>query len=126
MKNITIEWKHFDQNGKTCNRCSLTGENLKKVISDIETANKNIQIKLVETKLDEKDMGISNSILINGVSIEDLILGSEVSANHCESCSCMTEKQESCRTLKVGDIDYEEIPYEVLKESLQLSLNKKF
>lgn len=85
MKNIKIEWKHYDKEGETCTRCNNTGDNIKLAIKELP---KDMNVECTETKLEAKDMAISNSVLINGVLIED-ILGLKSSHNHCHSCTCL-------------------------------------
>lgn len=82
MKKIKIEWKHYDKKGETCTRCNNTGDNLKEAIAGIQKKYKDIKIDYSETILSAKDMNISNSILINDKSIED-ILGIKSSENYC-------------------------------------------
>lgn len=31
MKNLTIEWRHYDKAGATCDRCATTGTTVKNV-----------------------------------------------------------------------------------------------
>ena len=55
MSRLLIEWKHFDKDGATCKRCSQTGGNLSKIITQIkcEFIAKGIEIQLHEIKLPE-------------------------------------------------------------------------
>ncbi|HBG81242.1 TPA: hypothetical protein DDW69_00180 [candidate division CPR2 bacterium] len=96
MKKILIEWKHYDKEGETCTRCNNTGENIQLAIKELP---KNVKVEYMETKLEAKDMAQSNSIIINGEMIED-ILGTEASDNHCGSCSCLSGEDTNCRTIK--------------------------
>lgn len=122
MKKLIIEWKHFDKEGKTCTRCSQTGDNLGEVIKDIqnEFSAKGIEIQFLETKLPESRMPESNQILIGGIPLENLIPDTKVGENYCNSCSDLIENPGGCqcRTLgRAGDI-YEEIPVDLIKQAI--------
>lgn len=123
MKNITIEWLHYDKEGETCTRCNNTGANIKNVIKQFQTDSsfKNIKIKYLETKLDADEMPNSNTILINGQKLED-ILGASVSDNFCHSCSCLAGRGSNCRTIVRGGDIYEAIPEELIKEAIDLEI----
>jgi small redox-active disulfide protein 2 len=125
MKKLTIEWKHFDKDGKTCERCGETGTNLKQVIGEISPAlsQQGTEIKYIETRLDAKDMPESNSVFINGASIESL-LNASVSENSCTSCGDLIDSECNCRTVTVDETTYEAIPTELIKEAILISLNK--
>ena len=126
MKKLTIEWKHFDKSGKTCDRCSSTGDNLKQVIEEMSPtlSLKGYSIELVETKLGAEDMLESNSVLINGVPVEKL-LNASVDENSCVSCGDLIDGPCSCRTVKVGPDTYEAISPELIKEAILKSLNNE-
>ena len=124
MKVLKIEWKHFDKNGKTCDRCSSTGINLNKVISEIAPALtlQGYSIEYKETALEAKDMPESNSVLINNIAIEKL-LNASVGTNACTSCGNLIDSACNCRTVTFDDVTYEAIPEEILKEAILVSLN---
>ena len=109
MKEINIEWKHYDKEGETCTRCNSTGDNIQVAITEL----KNIKVNYVETILEAKDMAISNSVLINGTLIED-ILGLKASQNHCHSCSCISGVDTDCKTVEDENTIYEAIPKEII------------
>jgi hypothetical protein len=35
MNRLEIEWRHLDKNGKTCDRCSDTGETVRAAFADL-------------------------------------------------------------------------------------------
>lgn len=119
MKELKIEWKHYDKAGETCTRCNNTGDNLKEAIAEIQKKYKSVKINYLETILSAKDMHISNSILINNKLIED-ILGVKSSESYCHSCSCLNGNDTNCRTIEASGNTYEEIP----KEFITLALKK--
>lgn len=131
MKNLLIEWKHFDKNGATCDRCSQTGSNLDEVIKQLkdEYRDKGINIQFQETKLTEDQMSKSNQVLINGELIENLISNTEAGENYCDSCTDLVDNPKgcNCRTIIHGEIVHEEIPLEFIKQAITnyLSINRK-
>ena len=126
MNKISIEWKHFDKEGKTCERCSGTGSNLLKTISKIQKELR-IEISFKETKLPEKRMSESNEILINGVLLENLIPNIRTGENKCPSCSELIDQPDSCncRTLNQGEKVFEEIPAELIEQAILSKINNE-
>ncbi|PIP53123.1 hypothetical protein COX08_02700 [Candidatus Beckwithbacteria bacterium CG23_combo_of_CG06-09_8_20_14_all_34_8] len=127
MKKLTIEWKHFDKNGKTCVRCGQTGKNIHKSINQIrqDSEFKDIDIKFIETKLPQRRMNESNQILINGVLIEKLLPNITVGKNYCDSCSDLINEPGNCncRTINQDQDIYEDIPVDLIKQAIKASLN---
>lgn len=126
MNKISIEWKHFDKGGKTCERCSGTGSNLLKTIAKMQKE-LGIEISLKETKLQEERMSESNEILIDGVLLENLIPNIKTGENKCPSCSELIDQPENCncRTLSQGEKIYEEIPIEIIEQAILNKINLK-
>ncbi len=124
MKNLTIEWKHYDKQGKTCIRCTDTGKSLRQLFTEIGDLPelKDVKISFIETKLSENQMSESNSLLLNGVPIEDLI-GATISHNACDSCSDLADSDCYCRAVTVENITYESIPVELIKKAVLKVLN---
>ncbi|MFH1013203.1 MAG: DUF2703 domain-containing protein [Thermoplasmatota archaeon] len=112
MHTIHIEWKHLDLEHGTCLRCSKTGKTLHEVITELkmELQPKNVNISFTETKLSEEQIHQSNMILINGSPLERILSGAEAGETYCASCSCLTGKENYCRTIKYNGETFEEIP----------------
>lgn len=121
---ITIEWKHFNKDGETCNRCSKTGEDIREVIVNVGRKLKpqGITLNFKETKLDKDDIHDSNMILINNRPLEN-ILNAQVAENHCDSCSCLTDESTSCRTIFYKGKTYEEIPSKLISSAIRITVN---
>jgi hypothetical protein len=119
MKEIKIEWMHYDKEGETCTRCNNTGDNVKAALKTISKDNKfkDIQISYHETKLDADKMPDSNTVLINGQKLED-ILNATASENYCHSCSCLAGAGSNCRTIIKDGKNYEAIPEEMVLEAI--------
>lgn len=119
MKKLLIEWKHFDKEGKTCQRCSETGENLSQVINDLrsELLRKGIEIEYRETKLPESRMSESNLILIDDIPLEQLLSDTKAGENDCCSCSGLINDASTCRcrTVSHKGIVFEEVPKKLIR-----------
>ena len=113
-----IEWRHLDVKGETCNRCYDTGENIKQEVERLNRAfePKGIYVDLVETKLDEKQVGQSNALLFNGVPIEE-VLEIEVHENYCASCSTLLGSETYCRTIIFEGEEYDDVPLKAIRKA---------
>ena len=118
MKTLRIEWRHLDVEGETCNRCYDTGENLTQEVKRLRRAlqPQGIEVELSEAKLDDTQIPQSNTILFNGVPIED-VLNITVSENYCDSCTSLLGKETHCRTVTYEGSEYEEIPAKAIRQA---------
>lgn len=125
MTKISIEWKHFDKDGATCDRCSQTGLNLLEAIKELKE--QNFDIDYTETKLTQDQMSQSNQILINGLLIEDLLTDAKVGESYCSSCTDLTDNASDChcRTINQSDTVFEEIPKDIIKTAIFNIINSK-
>ena len=73
MKELNIEWLHFETGRETCLRCSETGKTLDHVITCLkhELKSKGVEVTFTETLLPESQMAHSNEILFNNVPLEE-------------------------------------------------------
>lgn len=122
MRIIRIEWKHYDKEGETCTRCNTTGDNIKAALEAIseDRSRKKIKIDYKETILEADKMPESNTVIINGQKIED-ILNAKASENYCHSCSCLAGSDTNCRTIELSGQSYESIPKEMILEAINKS-----
>lgn len=120
MKDLTIEWRHYEKEGATCLRCSATGKTLEQVITELrnELALKGIQLTFIEKRLSAEEIPQSNMILFNGIPLEELLSGAEASENPCASCACLTNTETFCRTIVYKEKTYEEIPEELIRKAV--------
>lgn len=125
MTKISIEWKHFDKDGVTCDRCSQTGQNLLEAIKELKE--QNFDIDYTETKLTQDQMSQSNQILINGLLIKDLLTDAKVGESYCSSCTDLTDNASDChcRTINQSDTVFEEIPKNLIKNAILTVINFK-
>ena len=124
MKELSIEWRHYEKDGSTCARCSSTGTTLAELVNDLEDElrAKGVQVTFTETLLPEEAMAQSNLVLLNGVPLEDVLEDSRASENSCPSCSCLTGKDTSCRTVEHEGAVYEEIPAGLIRKAVYRAL----
>lgn len=120
MKDLTVEWRHYDKEGATCIRCSATGQNLEEVIAGLrdELSSQGVRLVFTETKLTEERISESNLILLNGIPLEELLDEAKASENTCQSCSCLTGAETSCRTVESEGKTHEEIPAELIRRAV--------
>lgn len=117
MKELIIEWRHYDKEGATCERCASTGKSVREVVSDLtkELSVNGTEVVFTETKLPEELMAQSNMILFNGTPIEELLTEASASESSCESCSCLTGTDTSCRTVEFSGETHEDIPADLIR-----------
>jgi len=124
MKQLHIEWRHYaKKDGATCERCSSTGTALAGLLSELarELNTEGVTVTFVETLLPEEAMAQSNLILLNGVPLENVLDGAKASENSCQSCSCLTGKDTSCRTVEHDGVVYEDIPSDLIRKAVYLA-----
>lgn len=119
MRELTIEWRHYDKEGATCVRCSATGQSLDEVVAALreELAPRGVRIVFTETRLTEEQLPESNLILFNGISLEEILAGAKAAENFCPSCSCLAGSETSCRTVEFEGTTYEEIPADLIRRA---------
>jgi hypothetical protein len=118
IKRLVIEWRHLVVNGGTCERCGVTGSEVKAAVDALtkELGARGIKVVFKETPLGPDQLEESNKILLNGKPLEDLISGS-VSETPCSSCSTLTGTSACCRAVEVDNQQYEEIPAWLIKKA---------
>ncbi|MBN1432098.1 MAG: DUF2703 domain-containing protein [Methanomicrobiaceae archaeon] len=123
---LTVEWRHVGENiDSTCERCSTTGNILKEVLDEIEPlmSEKGIRIEVKETVLPNEKIGESNMILFNGIPLEKLVEGMEISHTPCESCACITGQDDvKCRAVNFEGEIYEAVPAELIRRAAERAL----
>ena len=128
MRKISIEWKHFDKEGKTCARCSATGTNLAETIEGLwgELGAQGVEIVFEETRLSESRMDESNEIFIDGILLEELLPDTKAGMNACSSCGDLIGDRDCrCRTISRREDIFEEIPVGLIREAILSRLESK-
>jgi hypothetical protein len=119
MRKLEIEWRHYEKDGATCRRCSATGKTLHQVAAELrrELEAEGVEVAFTETRLPESRLAESNTILFNGVPLEELLAGAASGSNDCASCACLTGRETSCRTVEYGGETFAEIPEELIRRA---------
>lgn len=125
MKHLEIEWRHFEKEGETCDRCAGTGGEvhraIKAISSDLEASGWGIIFK--ETPLPDTQIAESNIILLNGIPIEEILPKARKSENCCVSCGEMLGTPTSCRTIEYKGQIHETIPAAIIREAVDIYVN---
>jgi len=118
-KNLEIEWRHLEKEGKTCERCADTGRELRialeRLVEDLEPQGWRVSLK--ETLLSDAQLQESNSIYLNGLPIEALLPQTSKSENCCASCGDLLGFPVLCRTLERNGQTFEAIPAAMIVEA---------
>lgn len=119
MKQLHIEWRHFEKQGETCQRCADTGATLRHVTESLEPvlAEHDIELSVTDTPLLASDICQSNTLLFNGVPLEELLDDASASSSPCPSCSTLIGQETECRTVVHGGTVYEEIPADLIRRA---------
>ena len=119
MNRLEIEWRHLDKDGKTCDRCSDTGETVRAAYADLveELKPKGWEVTLKETLLTDQEIPESNSIYFNGIAIEKLLPDTRKSENGCALCGEILGSPTMCRTLERDGQTFEVIPAGMIAEA---------
>ncbi|HOI12957.1 MAG TPA: putative zinc-binding protein [Methanoculleus sp.] len=123
---LVVEWRHIGRDiENTCGRCGETGKAVRETVDRIRAVleDAGITVKFVENVLPHDAVADSNSILFNGVPLEDLIEGMEVTSTPCASCACITGQDDvECRAVEYGGERYESIPPELIARAVLKAL----
>jgi hypothetical protein len=119
MKKLTIEWKHLARDGRTCDRCSDTGDSVREAVNHLNQhcSPKGVKIEFRETRLPASRIKESNAILLNGVPLEKVLKDTKAGQNRCGSCSDLLETETQCRTVSHGDETLEAIPAKLILQA---------
>lgn len=60
-RELAIEWRHYDKEGATCDRCAATGTSVKEVVAELakELDLRGVTVKLKEISLPQEQMAQS-------------------------------------------------------------------
>lgn len=131
-KELVIEWKHIgNEIEKTREEFEETGMTLAAVLAEIRMLleMEGVAVRMVETVLPDEVAMEPERLLFNGVPVEELLEGVEVTATSCscascESCETCGEEAE-CRTLRYNGEEYEAIPPELIGRAAAKALEKE-
>src|SRR5688500_7977797 len=120
MKTHTVEWKHLDRNGQTCDRCHDTGDNLRAVVRKLNTSlrSRRVRFRVKETLLKPDRLAESNSIIVDGRLLETILPETRVTNTECGSCGELRGQATDCRALTKDGRIHETIPEEIIHDAL--------
>ncbi len=123
MTTLTIEWRHLDVDGQTCDLCSDTGATLVQEIQRLNRllSGRGIRVELSETPLDSDRIDESNMILIDGAAIEQLV-DLKVVSQHCASCTDLIGEETDCRTVVYDGQAFDDIPAKAIRDAVRAAL----
>ncbi len=127
MKNLIIEWKHYDKESNTCLRCSKTGLSLRKAIDDLrdKLKKRGFRIILKEKKISEREIQASNSILFNGIPLENLLGNTKTVETPCNSCCKLIGSAVKCRALDYQGKITEDVSVQMIKKAVKSFISRK-
>lgn len=112
MKTLPIIWKRLvSPEGKTCDRCHATHEEMQRAVSKLREAlhplgiGPTLETKVIDTASFQADPSESNRVWIAGRPMEEW-LGANVGKSRC--CSVCGESD--CRTVEVAGTVFETVP----------------
>lgn len=128
MKTLTVRWKRLvNEQGRTCERCGLTGETIQSAVNKLKKALVELGIE-VTVKTEALDFPMfsrepleSNRIWIGEKPLEKWI-GADVGQSHC--CDVCTGSD--CRTISIGNNTFEEIPEQLIIQAGLLAAAELF
>ncbi len=116
-RRLTIEWRHLDADGRTCDRCSDTGLSLRQAVEELRREWQLLGVEIVvrETKLGPEDVAQSNLLLFNGRPLEDLLQGARVVETDCPSCAGLIGSATCCRAIEFRGALFERVSAELIR-----------
>lgn len=131
-KELVIEWKHIgNEIEKTREEFEETGMTLAAVLAEIRMLleMEGVAVRMVETVLPDEVAMEPERLLFNGVPVEELLEGVEVTATSCSCASCDScetcGEGGECRTLRYNGEEYEAIPPELIGRAAVKALEKE-
>ncbi len=118
-KKILIEWRHLEFGEVPCGRCTDTGTNLLKVITQLgdEGLLNNVELEIQNTILSPDKVDESNVLIINGIQL-DHILGTGFILPECSCGSDICKDQVSCKAVQLDRDVFKAIPEEMIRRAL--------
>ncbi len=120
METHIIEWKRLIRHSRTCDRCGDTGKTLRKVIreSNAGCGARGARFRLKTTRLPVSRVAESNSILIDGQPLEQIVPGVVVAETECNSCGELAGRPAQCRAVTVDGRTHDAVPAELIRSAI--------
>lgn len=109
-RGLLIEATFLRVEGETCDRCGDTLSSVRSAVEALATglAPLDIPVTLMEHDATAENLPDSNTVLINGRSLEEW-LGAERVATDCPSCSDLVGESVCCSALSMGGAVHESL-----------------
>lgn len=121
MRIITVEWKHLDLDGKTCDHCAETGTVLADMVRqlDAECWSRGVEIVFKETLLPAAEIAQANLVLVNGMATKEILPEAKVADSSCCSCSELAGKGKAGRLSGRSGTPQGTIPPQFIREAIR-------
>jgi len=126
VKKLRVEFKYFDR--KSCSRCKTTDENVAKAVRNLREAleDEGVEVELKTTKLPASKLEESNSILVNGIDVEEIVAGKKNSrSTACHGCSSLIKGRCDCRAYAYRGKKHRCIPKAMIREAIRKTIARK-
>lgn len=123
MRKLRVEFKYFDK--KMCSRCRITDENARKTMQKLREAlrESGVIVEFKTTKLPASRLAESNSILINGRDVEELVCGKKrKQSSVCLGCGELLNGACECRTYSYRGKKYRYAPKTLILEAIRKTI----
>ncbi len=126
MTPLVVEWRHLAVEGETCERCDATGANVRAAVEAMGPvlAARGIVLELREVELPPDEIAHSNEVQVDDTLIEELVQG-ETAVSDCASCGDLVGSSCSCRAVKVGDEEHEELPEAMIAAAIMTAADRR-
>ena len=123
MKKLRIEFRYVDRN--TCSRCRTTDKNVERTVRGLRKAlrESDFAVDFKTTKLPVSKLAQSNSVLINGKDVEEIVNGKKnVRLSACQGCGKILKSACNCRAYIYRGRKYQYVPRAMIREAIRNSL----
>ncbi|MEN6342042.1 MAG: DUF2703 domain-containing protein, partial [Methanospirillum sp.] len=126
MTPLVVEWRHLAVEGETCERCGVTGTNVRAAVEAMRPvlAVQGIDLELREAELPPEEIAHSNEVLVDGMLVEDLV-GGTAAVSDCPSCGDLVGAPCSCRTVTGGTEVHEEVPEAMIAAAIMTAVDRR-
>ncbi len=126
MTPLVVEWRRLAVGGETGERCGSTGANVRAAVEAMAPvlAAQGMELELREVELPSEEIAHSNEVLVDGSPIEELI-GGTAAVSGCQSCGDLVGAPCSCRTVKVGGVEHEELPEAMIAAAIMTAADRR-
>ena len=117
-KSLVIETTVLRVDGETCERCDGTVEAVRSAVKQLETVLTplGVRVALIEHAASADNLDDSNSVTINGRSLEEWI-GAERVSTDCPSCGDLVGEAACCGAVSVDGIVQESFSMEQVRDA---------